>query len=157
MLPAAVAAVLKQELIGVVEHGTGRRASGGVVFEDGSTLPVGGKTGTGDNRFETFTPSGRVIESRAINRTATFVFFMGKRFFGTITAYVPGPQSANYSFTSALPVQIFKHLVPAMGSRLKGVPSRDTTEPVKKQAQGPGSFHEEAKVAGVRADRKPRG
>ena len=130
-LPSAVAAALKHELIGVVEHGTGRRASGAVVFEDGSTLAVGGKTGTGDNCFKTFSDAGYVIGSRAINRTATFVFLIGDRFFGTITAYVPGPESANYRFTSALPVQIFKHLLPMMGPLLQSAPTEDLVPPAE--------------------------
>ena len=45
------------------------------------------------------------------NRTATFVFILGDRFFGTITAYVPGEAAGNYEFTSSLPVQAFKILV----------------------------------------------
>jgi hypothetical protein len=49
-----------------------------------------------------------------VNRTAAFVFFIGDRFFGTVIAYVPGTQAAKYRFTSALPVQVFRHLVPAL-------------------------------------------
>ena len=36
-------------------------------------LTLGGKTGTGDNRIESVGAGGRVISSRAMNRTATFV------------------------------------------------------------------------------------
>jgi hypothetical protein len=43
-------------------------------------------------------------------RTATFVFFIGDRFFGTITAHVAGPEAARYKFTSALPAQLLKSL-----------------------------------------------
>ncbi|HUG81716.1 MAG TPA: transglycosylase domain-containing protein [Bryobacterales bacterium] len=108
----AVAEVLQRELIGVVEEGTGRRAKGSVVISDGTPLPLGGKTGTGDNRVVTVSIGGHALESRPLNRTGTFVFFVGDRFFGVVTAFVPGRESARYQFTSALPVQVFKGLVP---------------------------------------------
>jgi len=56
----------------------------------------------------------RLIESRKVNRTATFVFVIGERFFGTITAYVREPYAAHYDFTSALAVQLLKSLGPAL-------------------------------------------
>jgi membrane peptidoglycan carboxypeptidase len=112
VLPAEIAAFVKREMIGVVEQGTGRRMAGGITLEDGRKLEVGGKTGTGDNRFEVYAHGGRPVGSRVLNRTATFVFFVGDRFFGTITAFVPGRQAASYGFTSALPVAVFKHLAP---------------------------------------------
>jgi hypothetical protein len=59
---------------------------------------VGGKTGTGDQRFDVYA-GGRLIESRYVNRSATFVFNIGD--FGSMTAYVHGPESKNYDFTSA--------------------------------------------------------
>ena len=31
-----------------------------------------------------------------VNRAATFVFYLGERFFGTVTAFVPGEQAAAY-------------------------------------------------------------
>lgn len=108
--PLAVAAALQRELVGVVEHGTGRRLAGGVQLADGRTLPMGGKTGTGDNRYTTSGPDGR--RSRVVNRTATFAFTIGDRYFGTIVAFVPGPDASAYRFTSALPVQLLKHLLP---------------------------------------------
>ena len=113
VFPAALADLVRKELIGVVAHGTGRRAFGTVVLSDGTPVDVGGKTGTGDNRFETHGSDGR-IHSRVVNRTATFTFLIGDRFFGTITAYVPGREAGAYRFTSALPVQVFKHLVPIL-------------------------------------------
>ena len=54
------------------------------------------------------------LQSRVVDRTATFVFFLGDRFFGTITAYVPGAVAANYHFTSALVVQLLKALAPQL-------------------------------------------
>ena len=120
-----VAAALRRELIGVVEHGTGRRALGTIVGPDGEKIAVGGKTGTGDNRYQVFGPGGRLIESRVINRTATFVFLIGDRFFGTVTAFVPGEAAAEYGFTSSLPVQIFKELAPALSALMAGEPIPD--------------------------------
>jgi len=118
VLSSEVASVLRRELVGVVEHGTGRRLAGGVVLPDGRRLEIGGKTGTGDNRFETVGPQGRM--SRVVNRTAAFTFMIGDRFFGTIIAFVPGREAAAYDFTSALPVQIFKNLLPVLQPLLEG-------------------------------------
>lgn len=108
VLSPAVASLLQQELVGVVERGTGRRLAGGVRLGDGRTLALGGKTGTGDNRFITDN------RSRVVNRTAAFAFMIGDRFFGSVVAYVPGQAAAAYEFTSALPVQLLKHLLPAI-------------------------------------------
>ena len=69
-----IAELVRKELIGVVENGTARRAHGGIVLAGGKVLPVGGKTGTGDNRLESFTAHGALIGSKVVNRTATFVF-----------------------------------------------------------------------------------
>lgn len=91
-----------------------RRVRGAFVLPDGRVLPVGGKTGTGDHRFETYGAGGRLIRSRVVNRAATFVFFIGDRFFGTITAYVPGEAAEKYHFTSGLSVQLLKILTPAL-------------------------------------------
>ncbi len=107
-----IAALVRKELIGVVENGTGRRTHGGIVLPGGRVVPVGGKTGTGDNRLESFSAHGSVIGSKVTSRTATFVFMIGDRYYGTILAFVPGPKAASYGFTSALAVQIFKDLIP---------------------------------------------
>jgi hypothetical protein len=101
-------------LASVVEQGTARRLRGAFSFPDNTGLVVGGKTGTGDNRFGIYGPGGKLLESRAVNRTATFAFFLGERHFGVLTAYVPGPISDSYSFTSALPVQILKTMAPEL-------------------------------------------
>ncbi len=108
VLSSAVASLLRGELVGVVEHGTARRLAGGVMLSGGRRLGIGGKTGTGDNRFTTGS------SSRVINRTAAFTFLFGDRFFGTMVAYVPGEAAGAYEFTSALPVQIVKHLLPVL-------------------------------------------
>ena len=84
----------------------------------GRPAVVGGKTGTGDHRYESFAPGGRLIESRVVSRTATFAFLIGDRFFGTLTAYVAGPDAARYQFTSALPVRLLAILTPALSPLL---------------------------------------
>jgi hypothetical protein len=94
--------------IGGVENGTGRRLHGGLKLPDGTMVPVGGKTGTGDNEFRIHGAQGGLLGSRVVNRTAGFAFFIGNRFFGTILAFVPGKEAANYKFTSALAVQVLK-------------------------------------------------
>ena len=61
-----------------------------------------------------------------VDRTATFVFHLGDRFFGTVTAYVPGQDAARFHFTSALAVQLVKILQPELKPLLDGPPSADT-------------------------------
>ena len=117
VLDPEVAAAARAELIGVVEEGTGRRAAGAVVLPDGTRLVIGGKTGTGDNRIEV-PRRGRPDAQRVLNRTATFTFFLGDRLHGTLTAYVAGPEAGDYRFTSALPVQVLRHLVPTLAPLL---------------------------------------
>jgi len=114
VLSADIAASVHDVIGLVVESGTAQRVKGVFKAADGTPLAIGGKTGTGDNRYSIFAPGGRVIESKAMSRTATFVFYIGDRFFGTLTAYVPNAAAAGYNFTSALPVQILKVLAPKM-------------------------------------------
>ncbi|MGZ5094158.1 MAG: transglycosylase domain-containing protein [Burkholderiales bacterium] len=109
-----VAAALKRAVTDVVEAGTARRVKGAFKLADKTEITVGGKTGTGDNRVEVFGAGGHLVRSKAVSRTATFVFFIGDRWFGAITAYVPGQTAQNYGFTSALPVQILKNLAPEL-------------------------------------------
>lgn len=109
-----IAETLKGVMLGVVADGTASRLRGAYVQRDGSLLPIGGKTGTGDNRTDRFARGGGIIESHVLDRTATFVFFLGDRFFGTITAYVPAPEASRYHFSSALVVQLLKSLQPAL-------------------------------------------
>lgn len=108
VMAADVAAVLRDALARVVEDGTARRLQGSFTLEGDAPLVMGGKTGTGNNRIETVARSGQVIDSRARNRTATFVFHLGEHHFGTLTAYVAGSHSDDFRFTSALPVQVLK-------------------------------------------------
>jgi hypothetical protein len=93
-----------------------------LVRADGTQHIVGGKTGTGDHRFEVYSAPGRLIESRVVNRVAVFVFYIDDRFFGTITAFVPGAQAAQYEFTSGLPVRLLGVLMPTLGPLLGDPP-----------------------------------
>lgn len=127
VMDPTVATVLQDALVGVVAEGTARRASGAVTLADGTVVPIGGKTGTGDNRFKVFGPQGRIIESKAINRTASFVFSIGDRFYGSIVAYVPGTDAQRFAFTSALPVQIFAIWAPML-EPLLAAPPQEWTE-----------------------------
>ncbi len=116
--PEAVAAAMLDVLTGVVATGTAHRLAGSFQLADGTVVPVGGKTGSGDNRFKTFDRDGGVTSSRAVNRTASFAFFVGDRFFGVITAFVDGDEAGRYRFTSALPVSVLKLLAPDINARL---------------------------------------
>jgi len=114
VLAPEVARAARNALMGVVERGTARRLGTPFLREDGVAIPIGGKTGTGDNRFDVFGHGGALIKSRVVSRTATFVFFIGEHFYGTLTVYVPGQAAGRYKFTSALPVQILKTLAPTL-------------------------------------------
>jgi membrane peptidoglycan carboxypeptidase len=127
VLDPAVAETVRRALLSVVAHGTATAVRGVYHSADGDLLPVGGKTGTGDNRFDRFGRGGRLVSQRVVDRTATFVFFLGDRFFGTVTAYVPGAIAARYDFSSALAVHLLKaiepQLEPLLRSRLTGPPA----------------------------------
>jgi hypothetical protein len=124
VLPHDVVAVLQQELLGVVREDTGRRLAHGLALGDGRVLTVGGKTGTGDNRFQIAGPAGR--RPLVLNRTATFVFVLGSRFFGTSTAYVPGQAATSYTFTSSLTVELLRRLGPALRPLLRDEAAADS-------------------------------
>jgi membrane peptidoglycan carboxypeptidase len=109
VIPAPVARAVLPVLSQVVRNGTALRLSGAVRIDE-RPLGVGGKTGSGDNRFDSFGRRGNVISTRPVDRTAVFVFYLGDRYFGVITAYVPGIESGTYRFTSSLPVAILKLL-----------------------------------------------
>jgi membrane peptidoglycan carboxypeptidase len=117
VLVPEIARTMRKAMADVVEQGTARRLNGVFRSPDGKPITVGGKTGSGDNRFGTFNRWGDVITSRATNRTAAFVFYIGDRYFGVITAYVQGKEAANYRFTSALPVTIVRLLAPTLMGR----------------------------------------
>lgn len=49
-----------------------------------------------------------------MSRSGAFVFYLGERYFGTVVAYVAGPEAARYKFTSALTTQVLKVLAPTL-------------------------------------------
>ncbi|SDD96105.1 Membrane carboxypeptidase (penicillin-binding protein) [Variovorax sp. CF079] len=114
VLPPEVAATARRALFSVVREGTARRLKGALVGADGRAIEIGGKTGTGDHRYELRGRGGQVIAERKIGRSATFVFMIGDRYYGTILAYVREPHAARYRFTSALPVQLLKSFGPQL-------------------------------------------
>jgi membrane peptidoglycan carboxypeptidase len=113
MIPE-IAQILRQTLGKVVSDGTARRLSNSFLQGDGSPFLIGGKTGTGDNRIVSSTAHGHKTSGRALNRTATFVFYLGDNHFGTLTAFVNGRSASSLSFTSALPLQVLKGMVPVL-------------------------------------------
>src|SRR5207253_7062984 len=107
-----VAHALRDVLAGVVQNGTASRLAHVFVDRDGKPIMTGGKTGSGDNRYQTR------AWSRAVSRTGTFAFYIGDRYFGVMTAYVGGETAGNYVFTSALPVIALKLLAPTLKDNL---------------------------------------
>lgn len=114
VLKREVAQALREVMASVVESGTARRVFHSYARSDGKFYSIGGKTGTGDHRYETYGPGGQVTSSRVVNRTATFAFYIGDRFFGVLSAHVPGPEAANFDFTSALAAELLKVLAPSL-------------------------------------------
>jgi membrane peptidoglycan carboxypeptidase len=114
VLPVEVTQTVRRALIDVVANGTAGRLRGSLVRSDASVVEIGGKTGTGDHRYDVYGPRGQLISTRVVNRTATFVFLIGERYFGTVMVYAHAPYAENYKFTSALPSQLLKSLVPML-------------------------------------------
>ena len=135
VLSPEIAGVVKNAIVKVVDNGTAialksRMAANGVVHV------VGGKTGTGDHRIKVFAGPGRLIESRAVNRAATFVFMIDGRFFGNVTAFVPGADAADYQFTSSLPVRVLGMLLPALEPLLSHTDEDSTIAQQPRSADG---------------------
>jgi hypothetical protein len=114
VLAPEIAAVVRDGLIDIVEAGTAQRLRGAFTGPDQAALVAGAKTGTGDNRKKYFARGGRLVREEVVSRTATVVFFIGERFFGNLTVYVPGPMAADFGFTSSLPAQLLKAMAPAL-------------------------------------------
>jgi membrane peptidoglycan carboxypeptidase len=125
VMPSAVARAITPVLAEVVSGGTARRLFGAFTGPHGEPIVMGGKTGSGDNRYKTFSRGGGLLSSRAVNRTATFVFYIGNRYYGVITASVLGEDAGAYRFTSALPVSVLKLLAPAINECLASHPLPD--------------------------------
>ena len=120
VMDAQEAEIVRRALYGAVQRGTAQRLLGGYLKADGSALPVGGKTGTGDNRYDSYASGHRLLQSRAVDRSATFAFILGDRHFGVVTIYVPGTEAARFHFTSALAVQLLRALAPALSPLIEG-------------------------------------
>ncbi|GAA4336915.1 transglycosylase domain-containing protein [Variovorax defluvii] len=114
VLAPEVAQAVRRALADVVRSGTARRLYGALPDENGKPIEITGKTGTGDRRFQVYGRGGRVIAERKVERTATFAFTLGDRYYGTLVASVREPYAARYRFTSALPVQLLKSLAPQL-------------------------------------------
>jgi membrane peptidoglycan carboxypeptidase len=128
VMAPVVAQTLRSVLADVVDHGTARRLRGAFVVR-GDTIQVGGKTGSGDNRLQTFARGGLPLTSTPKSRTAAFAFYLGDRYYGVITASVMGGVSGEYSFTSSLPLAVLQLLAPAFDVRLAAPPERPTEAP----------------------------
>jgi membrane peptidoglycan carboxypeptidase len=123
VIPVPVARALRGVLVDVVEKGTAQRLRGVFVGAGDMPVVVGAKTGSGDNRFETYARGGGVISSRVVSRTGTVVFFIGDRYYGALTASVSGKTAGSYQFTSALPVAVLKLLAVQLSARMgSGMP-----------------------------------
>jgi cell division protein FtsI/penicillin-binding protein 2 len=125
VMSAQVARVLRKVLIEVAEEGTAVRSGGALRGPHGTSLPVGGKTGTGDHISKTVDKDGNVTASHAVSRSAVFSYLVGDRYFGVVTVYVNGSQSEHYEFTSSLASEVFRSLRPVL-TRL--IDEHDTLE-----------------------------
>ena len=124
VLSPELCSVARDVLRDVVERGTAVRARGAITAPDGTPIPIGGKTGTGDNRVYSTGADG-TRTSIAMSRTSTFVFYAGDRFFGTVVAYVEGPEADAYEFTSSLTTSILQIIGPSLSPLLADKPSLD--------------------------------
>jgi membrane peptidoglycan carboxypeptidase len=122
LLPVELTRTVRKALSFVVNGGTAGRLQDTLKDAQGTPVVMGGKTGTGDHRFERYGAHGQLIDSRVVSRTGTFVFYLGDRYFGTLTALVQGPQAGNYEYTSALTAQILKVLLPQLKPELFPTP-----------------------------------
>jgi membrane peptidoglycan carboxypeptidase len=134
ILPSEVAVALRRALTDVVANGTAKRLAGTFKDAAGRPLPTGGKTGTGDELADRYGPGTTAGKEKEVSRSAAFAFFIGDRFFGVVTAHVPGPNAKHYRFTSALPVQVLKALEPALAQMISDPPA-PAAGPVKVVAE----------------------
>jgi membrane peptidoglycan carboxypeptidase len=129
LMPVEVARTVRRALAQVVEAGTAVRVAGALKDDDGQPVLLGGKTGTGDHRFERYGKGGQLLESRVVNRTATFAFYLGDRHFGTLTALVQGEEAGDFGFTSSLTAQLLKTLLPQLQPHLDLTPRATPAAP----------------------------
>ena len=132
VLSPELSRVARDVLRDVVEQGTAVRARGAITAPDGTPIPIGGKTGTGDNRVYSTAADG-TRTSVAMSRTSTFVFYAGDRFFGTLVAYVEGPEADDYRFTSSLTTAILQIIGPHLSPLLEEPSAAPPMETVTSQ------------------------
>jgi hypothetical protein len=73
-----------------------------------------------------------------VNRSGTFVFVIGDRFFGVLTATAHEPYAARYDFTSAMAVQLLRSMAPALAPLIeRPVEAGTRTEGPAPQAETP--------------------
>lgn len=136
-----IAELVKEEMLGVVKNGTGRRAYRALVLPGGHVVSVAGKTGTGDNRFKVYAKGNALVADRPVDRTAAFVFILDDRLFGTVMAFVPGQSASSYKFTSSLAVQVLKDLAPALQPLLSHFPEPEGNVRTKPVQMSSVAFH----------------
>ncbi len=128
VLSTEIARTVRKALADIVDSGTARRLRGALLDGAGRPVELGGKTGTGDHRSKTFGPGRQLLAEEVVNRNALFTFFIGDRFFGVILAHVGGAQAEGFEFTSGLPAQLLKVLLPSLQPLLNEAapaPARD--------------------------------
>lgn len=125
VFPREVAQTVRRALLDVVANGTARRVAGAFTDEHGRAIPIGGKTGTGDDLA-----GSSAARSKEVGRSAAFVFFIGDQYFGVVTAHTEGQSAKHFQFTSALPVQVLKALAPSLSPMIAGTPMEPVPSPV---------------------------
>ncbi|MFN3197533.1 MAG: transglycosylase domain-containing protein [Bradymonadia bacterium] len=111
VLSPDVARAALEAMEGVVRRGTGKALKGAF---GGGALKLRAKTGTGDNRNRRTDKRGRVLSETVHSRTATVVFTLGDRWFGTMTAVVTGSHAGAHEYTSGLVAQALSRMAPTL-------------------------------------------
>ena len=100
MAPEAAEAI-RQALMAVVKSGTANGLLGAYLNAQGTPMPVGGKTGTGDNRLDAFASDGGIsLIPPGGSHSNVRLFSHFDRFYGTMLLHhtsAPGPRLANMS------------------------------------------------------------
>ena len=71
MLAPEVARTVADAIQGVVSDGTAKRVKTAFVQADGSVIALGGKTGTGDQRFDVYARGGRLAVDPKVHEIDT--------------------------------------------------------------------------------------
>jgi len=154
VLSPKIATVVRGVLTQVVDVGTARGLRPALARPGGRPPHLmGGKTGTGDHRYFVYAKNGAVVDSRVVSRAATFVFMLDERYFGTVTAYVPGAEAGRFHFTSGLPVRIVGLLMPALDGL--STPAATTTTAAARYGDQPSGGRNGPAVAQRTSSRSP--